>query len=120
MNQVRRGVPVIASVLWMVGMSCSQRGEDVVERAGGYRSLPPLCLPCVPARGLAIATRAQFDEVLTELVEACGESTEANDWRQRVENAGVDLDSEALVIVWNISGPREWPPSRSRSPREAC
>lgn len=66
-------------------------------------------MPCGDERTVGIATGAAFDEVFGELADKCGDSTEATDWRQRVEDAGVDFDIEALVIVWDWIGTQGQP-----------
>jgi hypothetical protein len=101
--------------LW-IGIGCAPPDRIDEDEAEGYRSLPPLCLPCGDERNVGIASRAQLDDVYSELSLRCGTSEEATSWHQKVDDVELDFEKEALVILWDQIGTQGTPALRVSSP----
>jgi hypothetical protein len=69
-----------------------------------YRKLTPMCLPCRAASYVVIASSAQLEKVHADLTIRCGEPRSAAEWREKVEQAGIDFSEEALVIMYEVIG----------------
>ena len=112
-----RTVRTLGAVIFLwVGSGCAPPDEIDEEKAEGYRALPPLCLPCGDERNVGIVSRAQLDDVSSELSLRCGASEEATSWRQNVDDIELDFEKEALVILWDYIGTQGTPALTVSSP----
>lgn len=91
-------------LLLMIGMLISPATASAGEINRGYRALSALCLPCGAESYLAITSRSELKQVDAELVAKCGESRSPAAWRQKVDQAGVDFDKEALINMYEVIG----------------
>jgi hypothetical protein len=88
----------------VMGMLNSPETGFAGEKRRAFREVPAVCLPCGAAGYLAIASQSALEEVHLDLVAKCGEPREPAAWRQRVDQAGIDLDQEALIIMYEVIG----------------
>jgi hypothetical protein len=94
----------VGLVLVMFGMLFSPVTGFAGEKSRAYREVPAVCLPCGAAGYLAIASRSALEQAHFDLTEKCGDPREPATWRQKVDQAGIDFDREALIIMYEVIG----------------
>jgi hypothetical protein len=91
-------------VLVVIGIILSRETGSAEENVRGYRVVPALCLPCGAESYLAITSISELKQLHADMVTNCGESRSAAVWHQKVVQAGVDFDKEALIIMYEVIG----------------
>jgi hypothetical protein len=94
----------VCLVLVVTGMLVSSKTGFAYEQNRAYRELPAVCLPCGAKGYVAIASKDALERVHFDLLEKCKEPREVVVWRQKVDQAGVDFDQEALIILYEVIG----------------
>lgn len=91
-------------ILVVIGMIITPETGSAGEKSRGYREVPAMCLPCGAESYIAIGSKSALEQVHFDLAAKCGEPRAPAAWRQKVDQAGIDFDKEALIIMYEVIG----------------